>query len=163
MAISTVLQTVYASALAEVVIIPTLEINMPGYVVRLAASYEPYRLGVDGVMRDFEPCQMDLALPPKDSSGNQTLQFAVSAVDGRAERYVTEALEAGAMVTLTYREYLSTDTSAPARNPITLTVIGGAFEGLQAQFECSYYDMLNTAWPRERYTVDKAPGLKYMQ
>lgn len=163
MPISTVLQTVYASAPANVVIIPTLEIVMPGYTLRLAASNVPQVLGVNGVMQEFEACHMDVALPAKDSSGNQTLQFAVSAIDGRAERYVTEALEAGQPVTLTYREYLSTDKAAPSRNPITLNVVGGVFEGLTAQFECSYNDMLNTAWPRERYTIDKAPGLKYMQ
>jgi len=41
-------------------------------------------------------------------------------------------------------------------------VVGGECSALSVQVEAQYFDMLNFAWPRERYTVDKAPGTKYL-
>lgn len=162
MAISKLLQTVYASAPTDVVIIPTLEIQAPGETIRLVHAYEDQQLKVDGVMQTFESCSIQIALPAKDTSGNQTLTFGLGLVDGRAQRIIMDAIDTGQPSYLVYREYLSTDTSAPARTPIRMVISGGQFSGAMVQIEASYFDMLNTAWPRERYTVESAPGVKYL-
>jgi len=163
MTISTVLQTVYASAPAGVVLLATLEIQIAGQPpLRLVHAYDDQQLGVDGKLVPFEACSIQLALPKKNTSGQQTLTFGLGLVDGRADRAVADALEAGQPVYMVYREYISTDPSAPARAPIKMVVQGGKFEGPVLQVEASYYDLLNAAWPRERYTADKAPGIKYM-
>lgn len=162
MTISTVLKVIYASAPTDVVILPTLEIRIGSQVIRLVNAYEGMQLGVDGVMQEFEPTAMDVALPVKDTSGNQSLTFAIEAVDGRPYKYVCQGLADGVAAKLIYREYLSTDLSTPAKAPIEMTILGGEFEGVQVQIRAAYYDMLNLAWPRERYTSAKAPGIKYM-
>ena len=36
-----------------------------------------------------------------------------------------------------------------------MVVRGGVLEEGEVQFQASYYDMLNTSWPRERYTAQE--------
>lgn len=164
MTINTALKTVYASAPSEVLRIQTLEVELPGdQRVRLVNDYFDATLGVDGVPQVFEACSMDITLPSKDEGGNQALKFSLGVLDDdRINRLIAEALDSGKPAYLVYREYLSTDTSAPAMAPIRMTVLGGAFEQGELGIEGSYFDMLNMAWPRDRYTLEDAPGIKYL-
>ncbi|KAA0910689.1 DUF1833 family protein [Pusillimonas sp. ANT_WB101] len=158
----TILSVVYASAPAGETIIPAIKIVVPGRpAIRICADFADHMLGLDGVYESFEGGSLSVSLPAKNASGQQTLRFGVGNVNGQAQRYVDDALEAGSKVTLIYFEYLESDKSAPARRPYTMTIVGGKFEGVEAQFDASYQDLLNYAWPRERYTAESAPGLKY--
>lgn len=159
MATSAILQTVYASAPTDKVIFPTLEISSEGMEsMRFVHGFEDMTLG--GQL--YEACQISIALPEKNTTGNQTLRFGVGLVDSRADKAVDAALENGRIVFLTYREFLNSDISAPARAPITMEVVGGEFSEGVLQVEASYFDMLNFAWPRQRYTAENAPGVKYL-
>lgn len=159
----TQLAVVYASAPADEVILSTLEIAVPGLdPVRVVADFVDHELGVDGVMRRFEAASLTVTLPQQGTTGQQNLTFSVSNASGRAQGLVDAALTAGGQVQLIYREYLSSDKTQPARRPYTMVMTGGELQGVEAVFEASYYDLLNTAWPRERYTVETAPGLKYL-
>lgn len=164
MTISTVLKTVYASAPSEVLRIQTVDIELPGGEhVRLVNDYFDATLGVDGVPQVFEACGMDITLPTKDEGGSQTLKFGLGVLDDdRINGLIEEALDSGQPAYLVYREYLSTDTTAPAIAPIRMTVLGGAFDQGELGIEGSYFDMLNLHWPRGRYTLEDAPGIKYL-
>ncbi|SAI62875.1 Domain of uncharacterised function (DUF1833) [Bordetella trematum] len=160
----TILSVVYASAPDDEVVIPSLEISVPGLAtIRICAGFEDHELGVDGQLHLFEAGSLQVALPASNTTGQQTLTFGVANVNGVAQRHVDAALEAGERVALIYREYLASDKSAPARRPLVMTMTGGQFSNGEAQFEAGYYDLLNAAWPRQRYTVENAPGLKYMR
>jgi len=153
----------YASRPTDEVAIATIEIQVPGREpIRVCSDFEDHWLGVDGVMRFFEAGPLSVALPAKNTTGQQTLRFGISGVNGVAQRYVDDALASGEVVTMIYRMYLISDKTAPAERPRVLTVVGGAFEGGDATFEGSYYDLLNSAWPRERYTIETAPGIQYL-
>lgn len=163
MTASQALQRLYASG-GQDLRVQTLTVEMPsGEHVRLVNDFVPMFLGVDGVMQEFEPCGMDISLPAKDDSGNQTLQFALGILDDdRINSLIESALESAKVVYLVYREYLSSDPSEPAMAPIRMTVKGGVFEAAELGIEGSYFDILNTAWPRERYTIELAPGVKWL-
>jgi hypothetical protein len=160
----TILRTLYASAPASEVLIPTIEIrhaSMP--TVYLTVGFKDVTATLeDASTVTFIATGMDISLPEKDASGNQSLIFAIDNITGEAQRFVDTALEAGGEMLLIYREYLASDLTTPASTPKTLNIIGGTFEGGTFQAEASYYDMLNTAWPRDRYTADFAPGIKYI-
>ena len=157
------LKVVYASAPTEELIIGALEIFYSGEAkVRVCTDFAPWLLGVDGQFVEFEGGPITVSLPGENASGNQPLTFAVSGVGGRVQRIVDDALETGGVVWAIYREYLASNTVAPARRPYRMNVVGGYFENPDAAFECSYYDMLNSAWPREPYTQENAPGIKYL-
>lgn len=159
MPISEVLQEVYSSAPTGIRIYNTLHIHGAGITeLRLVRDYVPQVLG--GV--EHEPCQMSVNMPAKAADGPQALRFAIGLIDSRAQRIAHAAIESGQQVFVTYREYLTNDKTTPARTPLTMVVTGGEFDGPLLTVEAQYFDMLNLAYPRERYTVDKAPGVKYI-
>lgn len=159
----TILSVVFASAPTDELIIPTLEIQLPTQWIRLCCGFEDQFLGLEtGEVVGFEAGSLSITLPAKNATGVQTLTFGIPTPDGRAQRYVDEALEADQEVKMIYREYLESDKSAPARAPQVMTIRGGAFEGVEAQFQAGYADILNTRWPREEYTAETAPGIRFL-
>ncbi len=153
----------YASAPTSEVAIAPIEVLVPGKEpIRICDGFEDHWLGVDGVMRFFKAASLSVSLPAKNTTGQQTLRFGFPAEGGTAQRYVDDALAAGEVVTMVYRMYLASDTTAPAERPRVMTVVGGQFEGGEAIFEGSYYDILNSRWPRDSYTVETAPGIQYL-
>lgn len=159
-----VIETYYASGGSDV-LIPSIEIRISGKTpIRICQGFEDHYLTVDGAPRLFEAGSLSVTLPSVNTSGQQTLNFGVANVNGLAQRYVDDALEQDKEVVLIYREYLAGDKSAPARRPYEMVIRGGRFDDgeAMAEFQASYYDILNTAWPRERYTSQNAPGIKYL-
>jgi hypothetical protein len=158
------LERVFASAGAEVVI-PTLEITCPVWEtgVCLCNGYEDHTcVTEDGRTLTFLAAGIEIALPKRDTSGAQVLSFAIDNVTGEAQRLVDQALDAGERIQIVFRHYLSTDKSTPAEPPLRLIARGGAMEGSALKVEAAFFDLINTAWPRRRYTLDFAPGLKYL-
>lgn len=159
---TTLISVVYASAPVDEIIIPTIQIDVPGFTpIRLCSGYEDQLFGVDSVMQLFEAIDLGIALPAKSSTGQQSLSFGFGNVSGQVQRYIEAAQEADSMVWVTYREYLVSDRAAPAKRPYRMTLTGGTLKGDVAQIEASFYDLLNSAWPRQRYTEITAPGVKY--
>lgn len=159
----TILAVAYASAPTDEVIIPSLQIVVPGEpIIRICNGYENQLLGVDGVLQEFEAGTLSISLPSKDTSGQQMLAFGISNVNGEVQRLLDKAIASNEQIPLVYAEYLLSDPSAPAKRPYRLTVTGGTLKGGDAQIQASYYDLLNSAWPRERYTSKTAPGVRYM-
>lgn len=164
MTISTILATEYSSAPDGQRLLITLDVTFPdGSHKRLVQSYEDETLHVDGLPQVFEACAFDYERPDKDTSGNQSLKFAVGILgDEGVEELIATALDSGQEVYVTYREYLLPDRLAPASAPVTMLVQGGEFDDDQLYIEGAYFDMLNSRWPRDRYTLLNAPGIKYL-
>ena len=159
-----IIETVYASAPSEYVILPTLEILVPGTdPIRVVAAFEDLTATLEtGETVTFKAGPFEHKEPSKDTSGNQTLIFSIANVAGEAQEAVEAALEADAEVPISYRVFLSTDLTAPAKTPFKMTLRGGTFEGLMVQIEAGYFDLLNTQWPRKRYVAADFPGLRYI-
>ncbi|MFL1404175.1 DUF1833 family protein [Marinobacter sp. M1N3S26] len=158
------LERVYASAPTDQILLPTLEIAVPGMdTIRIVGAFEDLEATTeDGETVTFVAGPFDYREPSKDTSGLQTLGFAIAGVTGQAQEAVDAALEAAAEVPVIYREYLHTDLTAPAKRPYKMTLRGGSFEGVMFQVEAGYFDLLNYHWPRLRYTAEFAPGLRYI-
>lgn len=116
----------------------------------------------NGRVVTFEAAGIDVALPKKGNSGAQTLTFAIDNITGEAQRKVDQALAADERVTLFSRIFLASDLGAPAEPPYRMTVMGGSMQGTTLQIQAGYFDLINTAWPRDLYTLEFAPGLKYL-
>lgn len=110
----------------------------------------------------FIGANIDIALAAKNNKGNQTLAFSVDDTLGDASRLIDLAIEANARVTAIYRTYLSGDLSAPAERPYFLTLLSGSVQGQVAQLQTGYYNTIGVAWPRQLYTVNFAPALRYL-
>lgn len=105
---------------------------------------------------------MDVALPKKDKSGSQSLQFALDNVRGEAVAAMRAALREQEEVRLIFRQYVSSDLSAPADNPYHFIVRSFQAKGPQVDVVAAFFDLIDMAYPRDVYDSKFAPGLKYM-
>ena len=155
----TILEQVYASAGPDVIII-TLELSCAAWAapIRICSGFEDQTLG--GEL--FSAAGIDVALPRKTNTGGQSLTFAIDNVLGTAQQLIDQALEAGADVTLTYRTFLASDKTAPAEAPYVFSVKGGRMRGSTLQVSAAFFDAINTRFPRDLYTTEFAPGIKYL-
>lgn len=156
---------VYSSAPADYVIIPSLEILVPGYdPIRIVGAFHDYTLTDENSETNlFLASSFEYKEPAKNTSGQQNLSFIIANVTGDAQRAVDYALENNLEVPVIWRCHLSTDLTAPAKPPYKMTLRGGQFEGGQVQIDAGYFDPLNYAWPRNRYLSELAPGLRYIR
>ena len=154
---------VYASAPSDQVLLATLEILVPGYEpIRVVAAYEDLTATLEtGETVTFKAGPFQHKEPNKSTNGQQNLTFAIANVVGDAQKAVDFALEADVEVPIIFREFVSTDLTAPAKRPYKMSLRGGDFQGLMVQIQAGYFDWLNKAWPTDRYTNEYAPGLRY--
>jgi len=159
----TVLNRLYASSGPEV-IINTLQINVGDDVFLLCQGYEDITATTEaGESVIFTACAMDIALPARNTDGTQDLKFAISNIEGLVSTAIRKALNSISRATVTYRQYISTDLSAPSSVPYTMAIKSGEWTSLQAQITAGYMNWLDSAWPRYRYTLPNHPGLRYLQ
>jgi hypothetical protein len=158
----TILNRIYASS-GEEVIIETLQINIGPETYYLCKGFEDITATTEnGDLVTFTAAAIDIALPARNSDGTQDLQFAIDNIDGVVSTAIRSALDNLSGATLTYRNYVSTDLTAPASVPYSLAVKNGSWTATQAQITAGYMNVLDTAWPRYRYTLPYYPGLRYM-
>lgn len=158
----TVLNRLYASS-GDEVIIETLQINVGSNVYYLCKGYDDITAATEnGDVVTFQACAIDIALPARNSDGTQDLQFAICNIDGVVSTAIRDALSNIQGASITYRNYVSTDLNAPASVPYTLAIKTGTWTATVAQITAGYMNVLDTAWPRYRYTLPDYPGLRYM-
>ena len=160
----TILEEVNASAGPDT-IIRTLELSCDAWdePVFICNGFED-QLCTDENGREilFIAANIDIALAKKDNKGNQTLAFAVDNTTGEVSRKADLAIEAQARVNVTYRTFLASNLGAPAEPPYFLNLKSGTLQGIVAQLQCGYFNMIGVAWPRELYTVNYTPALRYI-
>ncbi|HGM5351280.1 TPA: DUF1833 family protein [Serratia marcescens] len=158
----TVLNRLYASSGSEV-IIETLQIVVGGTTYWLTRGWDDITATLEsGAQATFTACGIDLSLPARNSDGTQDLKFAICNIDGTVSNAIRDALGNQEIGTLTYRHYLSTDLTAPASPPFTLTIKSGYWTSIEVQITAGYMNVLDTAWPRRRFTLPDYPGLRYL-
>ncbi len=159
----TVLATYFASAPTDELKINALRVLTPGReTIQVCDGFVDQNLGVDGVLLPFQATSLAIALPSRNTTGQQVLSFGMAGVDGIAQRHVDISIEDDSIVTLEFREYLLSDKINPASRPLSMVLQGGQFEDGQIQLDGSYQDLLNRRWPQQLYTTLTAPGLAYM-
>lgn len=160
----TVLEQVYASA-GNDVIIETLELTCAAWSSSLALcnGFEDHEcITEDGRTVMFLAAAIEVALPKRTNQGDQSLTFGLDNITGEAQGLIDASLDGDALIYITYRAYLNSDKSAPADAPYRMIVRGGTIQGSQVQVNAGFYDLINTAWPRNFYTSEFSPGLKYL-
>lgn len=164
---SSVLQTVYASAPSYQVIHHTLILRAPSFpngAFFWVQGFDNETLGLEngGGNIEFTAMGFDVSLPKRSIRGNQDIQFQLDNVTGEALQYLNKALDAGDKIAVEYRPYLDSDKSAPAEAPVIMSATSLSADYNSVQIVADFHDFLNKAWPVLRYTADFAPGLKYL-
>lgn len=161
---SQILDEVNASG-GNVAYIRTLELTCDAWDASrfVCTGFRDKVLGTeDGRTPLFRAINLGISLPSKDNKGSQTLTFATDNTTGEVSELVDLALESNATVNAIYRTYLSSNLAAPAERPYRMVILGGELQGVIANLQCGYFNILLTAYPRRYLTPDYAPGLRYI-
>lgn len=159
----TVLNRVYASG--GDTIIYTLELTCTAWdaPILLCNGFEDQHcITEDGRPLTFMASGIAVALPKKTNSGAQNLTFAIDNVTGEAQQKIDAALAAEAKVSLIFRVYLASDLTAQSDQVYRATVLNGKIKGSTVQVTAGFFDLINTAFPRDLYTATFAPGIRYL-
>ncbi len=137
--------------------------RIPGYVVLgnaiLTAGIEAGALNNPGEFVDFMPVAFDFRLPPTDPQQNVRLELILDNVGSALTKHFEPAVEDGRPITTIYRTYLSTDLSAPAAQPIELSMANIKVTTTEIRGSAMFADLLNRPFPNKRYDPDTAPFL----
>lgn len=147
------------------VIIRTLELTCAAWnePVLICNGFTDYTcVTEDGRTLTFIAANIDITLAKKNNKGNQTLAFSVDNTTGEVSHKTDDAMEARARVTATYRTYLTGNLDAPQERPWKLVMLSGSIEGVVAQLQMGYFNMIGVAWPRALYTTTFTPALRYI-
>lgn len=157
-----ILERLYASGGREVEL-ETLAIQVGVQTFYLTKGWDDITATLEtGEIVTFTACGMDIAKPARNADGVQDLRFAISNISGVVSTQIRAALEAKVEMVATFRLYLSTDLLAPAQRPFSVVVKGGQWTATEVQITAGFMNVLDTAWPRDRYVLSKHPGLRYM-
>lgn len=167
---SQLLQTLYASAPVDDLIIHTLELVDPAFavdgfpagVIRLVQGFDDYSLGLEtDETVAFTAAPFGVSLPAKSVKGRQDLSFRIDNVTGEVLRAIEASQEAGNKTSVIYRVYAGSDLTYPANPPVAMTAVSAQIDLNTVTITATFHDLVNKAWPFRRYTADFAPGLKY--
>jgi len=169
------LKEAYASAPSDVVILHTLEFRHPNFVdefnlpsaIRVVLDHSDHLLTLEsdaplnaGQTVTFVKFAFDFTLPEVRSSATPEIMISMDNVSRDIEDNLALAVASPYKVEVTYRPYLSTDTSAPQMDPpLTLTLVHVEADDFKVTARASYGDAANKAFPSELYTSTRFPGL----
>lgn len=157
-----ILERLYASGGREVEL-ETLAIQVGVQTFYLTKGWDDITATLEtGEVVTFTACGMDIAKPARNADGVQDLRFAISNISGVVSNQIRAALAAKVEMIATFRLYLSTDLLAPAQRPFSVVIKGGQWTATEVQITAGFMNVLDTAWPRDRYVLSKHPGLRYM-
>jgi len=165
----------YASAPSDVVIMHTLEIRHPAFVddygnataIRVVRDYEDFTATLEadaplnaGEQVLFQAFAFDFKLPEVNDGGIQRIQITIDNVGRQVLEHIEQAALSTESAEVTYRPYLSTDTSQPQMNPpltLTLTQVSATPQRITGTAEFKL--LHNIAFPRDLYTLEEFPTL----
>lgn len=164
----------YAVAPTNVVMLETLELRHSAFrdddgnptALRVVADNQDLvaTLEADAPMNPgqavtFTRFAFEVDEPAVESSGAAELVIRICNVSREISRNCARAKETTEKVSLTHRLYLSTETSAPQRRPMTLTVSSVSIAGPHVEIRASFPNLSNKRFPAEAYTGRRFPGL----
>lgn len=170
MATSDALNIARASAPSSVVIIECIEIRHDSFPapIRLTnqradvvATLEATAPEDASTAVTFTAAYFDLTLPRQGAQGTQSLNLVLGNVDKAVRQHLDIAVANPTPITVIYRHYLSTDTSAPAVDPPPrLTFRGATADVFTVNAEAATVDWINGKLHSRKYTLLDFPGLR---
>jgi hypothetical protein len=163
MTISLALQRIYASAPAGETIFETLELRHPLFSQSWFITNAPLPFTAQletGVAVAFVCLPFSAKLPGANSGGQQDLALVIDNVD----REIIAELERAAgdptqRISAVYRSFTNFDLTAPASDPIALSISDISATATRVEATASRTDVLNRPFPSVRYETGQFPGL----
>lgn len=161
--LSQALKEAYAAAPADVVIYHTLELDHPAfsgpiYVVNdwddLNAQLE------DGSPVTFLRFAFRLTLPEITPNSIPEIQVEIDNVSRDILANVQLAMQSTSLITLTYRQYISSDLTGPQNDPPMQMVLSNIkADVFKVTATAGFGNLNNKRFPAREYTAEDFPGL----
>lgn len=167
--LSLALKEAYASAPAGVVIYPTLELRHPAFStpIRVVRDFSQLdaRLEIgapldSGALVTFVGFNFEFTKPDVNADGVPQISIEIDNVDRSIINNIEAAVSTTDLVRATYREYLSTDLSAPQNNPpLHMTILAISADMFRVRATAGFPDLMNKKFPTTEYDSEVFPGL----
>ena len=167
--LSQAIKEAYASAPAGVVIYNTIELRHPAFdapirVVRdtvdLSATLEASAPANPSTLVTFVAFAFDFSKPEVNATGIPQITIEIDNVDRSIVASIEKALTTTDLVQCTYREFISTDLTAPQNNPpLSMTIISVSATTLRVTAVASFPNLMNIRFPKTEYDTTVFPGL----
>lgn len=167
--LSQALKEAYAAAPANMVIYHTLELRHPAFstpirVVRdfanLTATLEATAPANPGAAVLFVAFAFEFTKPEVSATGVPQITITLDNVDRAIVANIEAAMGSTDLVQVTYREYLSTDLSAPQNNPpLSMTIMSVTADVFKVSAVAGFPDLMNRRFPSTEYSPEVFPGL----
>lgn len=166
----------YASADVTKVPLITLEIHHPTFfddegnrtAIRVVRAYKDYTLGLEptaplngGQMVLFQKCAFEFKEPGFSEKRVPVLPIAINGVSREINKYLEEAIQTRAELTVFMRPYMESNPSQPAMDPpYRFALTNVSVDLFQVTGECNLKDVYNFPFPFDTYNTDVFPGLR---
>ena len=167
--LSQAIKEAYASAASDVVVYHTLELRHPAFsspirVVRdranLTATLEATAVVDAGASVVFVGFAFDMTKPEVSSTGVPQIQIEIDNVDRTIVANIEAAMTTADLVQCTYREYVSTDLTAPQNDPpLHMTILTIEADVFRVRCSAGFPSLSNYRFPRTEYDADTFPSL----
>ena len=167
--LSTAIKEAYAAAPSGTIIYHTLELwhsafTAPIRVVRdyanLTATLEAGAPRNPGAAVTFVAFNFDFTKPEVSPDNVPQVTITMDNVDRSIVANIEAALGTTELVTVIYREFISTDLSSPQNNPpLTLTIMSVAADVFKVTATAGFPNLMNKRFPSTAYTSETFPSL----
>ena len=167
--LSLALREAYASAPANVVIYHTLELWHPAFSVpiRVVRDYADLTATLESTAPrnaseavTFIAFNFDFSKPEVSSAGVPQITITLDNVDRAIVANIEAALTTTDMVTVIYREFLSSDLSAPQNNPpLAMTILNVVADVFKVTATAGFPNLMNKRFPTTEYSAEVFTGL----
>jgi hypothetical protein len=167
--LSQAIKEAYASAPANVVIYHTLELNHPSFTqpIRVVRDFNDLHARLEntapqnpGALVDFVAFNFDFTKPEVSSVGVPQITITMDNVDRSITASIESALATTDMVTVIYREFISTNLNVPQNNPpLSMTILNVVADVFKVTATAGFPNLMNFRFPTAEYSTDVFTGL----
>jgi hypothetical protein len=167
--LSQAIKEAYASAPANVVIYHTLELYHPNFTVpirvvrdyaNLVATLEATAPRDAGLSVTFIAFNFDFVKPEITPNGLPQITITMDNVDRSIVANIEAAMTSTGLITVIYREFISTNLTTPQNNPpLTLTIMTISADMFKVTATAGFPNLLNKRFPTLEYSAEVFTGL----
>ncbi len=167
--LSAALQEAYASAPVDDIVYHTLEIRHPDFVapIRVVRDFADLTATLEASAPEdastevtFSRFAFDFVRPEMSAAGVPQMTIEIDNVDRSIVANIEAAMGSTDRITVIYREFVSSDLSAPQNDPpLTLTVLSISADVFRVRATCGWYNLENARFPTVAYDAETFPGL----
>ena len=167
--LSQAIKEAYASAPANVVIYHTMELWHPAFTtpIRVVRDYADLTATLESTAPrnaseavTFIAFNFDFTKPEVSAAGIPQITITMDNVDRSIVANIESALGSTELVSVIYREFISTDLSSPQNNPpLSMTIMSVTADVFKVTAVAGFPNLMNKRFPTTEYSTEVFTGL----